>query len=55
MNRTFLPSMADLFDIGEGRMPYLSCLGTGSPTILLEAGDECELFQWSRVVGDLIG
>jgi hypothetical protein len=25
MNRTFLPSMADLFDIGEGRMPYLSC------------------------------
>jgi hypothetical protein len=55
MSSTFLLSMADLFDVGGWRMLYPSCWGTGLPTILLEAGDECELFQWSRVVGDLIG
>ena len=32
--------IADTFDIGGGRHLYLECTGTGSPTILLEAGDE---------------
>jgi hypothetical protein len=32
--------LAGSFDIGGGRELYLECLGSGSPTILLEAGDE---------------
>lgn len=27
-----------LYDVGEGRQLYLSCVGTGSPTVVLESG-----------------
>ena len=29
-----------LFDIGDGRSLYVRCTGTGSPTVILEAGDD---------------
>jgi pimeloyl-ACP methyl ester carboxylesterase len=43
------------FDIGDGRELYLRCNGTGSPTILLEAGDESDVSEWSLVMPGLIG
>jgi hypothetical protein len=42
------------FDIGDGRELYLRCNGTGSPTILLEAGDESDVSQWNLVMPGLI-
>jgi pimeloyl-ACP methyl ester carboxylesterase len=42
------------FDIGGGRELYLRCSGTGSPTILLEAGDESDVSQWSLVMPGLV-
>lgn len=38
------------FDVGDGRMLYLRCDGSGSPTVLLEAGDQSDLSQWRSVV-----
>jgi pimeloyl-ACP methyl ester carboxylesterase len=38
-----------LVDIGGGRTLYVACSGSGSPTILLESGDESDLNQWRRV------
>ena len=43
----------DRFDIGDGQLLHLRCKGSGSPTILLEAGDESGMEDWSRVDGDL--
>jgi pimeloyl-ACP methyl ester carboxylesterase len=43
----------DRFDVGDGRLLHLRCKGTGSPTILLEAGDESGMEDWSLVDGDL--
>ena len=40
---------AGLVDIGGGQMLYLACEGTGSPTILLEAGDESGVTDWRLV------
>ena len=40
-------------DIGDGKTMYLRCAGTGSPTVLLEAGDESGHEDWSKVDGDL--
>lgn len=42
--------IAGLFDIGGGRTLNLFCKGTGSPTILLEAGDESPISQWHLVM-----
>jgi pimeloyl-ACP methyl ester carboxylesterase len=42
--------IAGLFDIGGGRTLNLFCKGTGSPTILLEAGDESPLSEWHLVM-----
>ena len=36
-------------DIGEGRTLYLECAGDGSPTILMEAGDESGVEAWQPV------
>lgn len=41
------------FDIGEGRELYLRCTGSGAPTILLEAGDQSDVSQWSQVAPGL--
>jgi len=38
------------FDIGGGRSLYLQCEGSGSPTILLEAGDQSDIRQWRLVL-----
>jgi pimeloyl-ACP methyl ester carboxylesterase len=47
-------SIARLVDIGGGRELYLSCQGTGTPTILLESGDESDISQWSMVAPALV-
>jgi pimeloyl-ACP methyl ester carboxylesterase len=36
-------------DIGGGRTLYLQCVGSGSPTVLLEAGFGADTFQWQDV------
>lgn len=41
--------VAGLFDIGGGRDLYLTCIGEGSPTVILEAGDESGAEDWSLV------
>ena len=35
-----------MFDVGDGRLLYLSCSGSGSPTILLEAGGGDDSNTW---------
>jgi pimeloyl-ACP methyl ester carboxylesterase len=40
----------ELLDIGDGRRLFVRCSGTGSPTVVLESGDESDQFQWSQVV-----
>jgi hypothetical protein len=45
--------ISQAFDIGGGRHLFLECNGTGSPTILLEAGDEENTFEWSHVAPKL--
>lgn len=46
--------IAGLFDIGGKRTLYMTCEGTGTPTILLEAGDESDISQWRQVMPALI-
>ena len=47
--------ISDTFDVGDGRELYLQCTGSGSPTILLEAGDESGgAHQWFFVMAGLI-
>jgi pimeloyl-ACP methyl ester carboxylesterase len=38
-----------LVAIGEGRSLYLACVGSGSPTVLLEAGLGADTFSWQDV------
>lgn len=50
-----LARIAGTFDIGGGRSLYLECLGSGSPTVLLEAGDgDTGASAWGRVVPSLV-
>jgi pimeloyl-ACP methyl ester carboxylesterase len=42
------------FDIGGGQELYLECQGEGSPTILLEAGDESGREDWASVMPSLV-
>ncbi len=49
-----LDQLSATFDIGDGRELYLRCSGTGSPTILLEAGDEDGVSAWSFVIPGLM-
>ncbi len=37
------------FDIGNGRELFLNCTGSGSPTVILEAGDESPSGEWWEV------
>jgi alpha/beta hydrolase fold len=47
--------IAERFDIGGGQELYLQCEGVGSPTILLEAGDESGAEDWRSVMPGLVG
>jgi hypothetical protein len=47
---TAVEVVSDVVDIGDGRTLYLECAGEGSPTILLEAGDESDVNQWRLVM-----
>jgi pimeloyl-ACP methyl ester carboxylesterase len=38
---------AELFDIGDGRRLYLECRGSGSPTVVLEAGFRTRADVWT--------
>jgi pimeloyl-ACP methyl ester carboxylesterase len=40
-------NFADLIDIGAGRKMYLECSGSGSPTVILEAGYRNDAEIWS--------
>jgi pimeloyl-ACP methyl ester carboxylesterase len=42
-------AIAEAVEIGPGRELFLSCSGTGSPTVLLEAGDESGAAEWAVV------
>lgn len=50
---TAVEVVSDVVDIGDGRTLYLECAGEGSPTILLEAGDESDVNQWRLVMPGL--
>jgi hypothetical protein len=41
------------FDVGDGRMLHMECSGEGSPTVILEAGDESGVEEWSQVMPDV--
>jgi hypothetical protein len=41
--------VARAFDVGGGLKLYVECSGSGKPTILLEAGDQSDMYQWSLV------
>jgi pimeloyl-ACP methyl ester carboxylesterase len=43
-----------LVDIGGGREVFAECDGTGTPTILLESGDESDSTQWNLVYSSLV-
>jgi pimeloyl-ACP methyl ester carboxylesterase len=43
-----------LVDIGGGREVFAECDGTGTPTILLESGDESDSTQWNAVYPSLV-
>jgi pimeloyl-ACP methyl ester carboxylesterase len=50
-----LEQLSDTFDVGGGRELYLRCVGSGSPTILLEAGDaDTGTNGWNPVIPGLI-
>ena len=42
-----------MVEIGDGKELFVECRGEGSPTILLEAGDESGHEDWQAVVADL--
>jgi pimeloyl-ACP methyl ester carboxylesterase len=43
----------ELVDIGGGRHLFVRCSGEGSPTVVLESGDESDQFQWSAVFREI--
>ncbi len=48
-----LPLLEDTFDVGDGRELFIRCRGEGSPTILLEAGDQDDSATWDDVLPPL--
>ena len=38
-----------MVEIGGGRKVYAECAGSGSPTVVLESGDESDHYQWRLV------
>ncbi|MEO7556760.1 MAG: alpha/beta hydrolase [Acidimicrobiales bacterium] len=49
---TGLLTSTGLFDIGGGQHLYVKCEGEGSPTIILEAGDESDSGVWGPAFQD---
>jgi pimeloyl-ACP methyl ester carboxylesterase len=45
---------AELLDIGGGHHVYMECAGVGTPTVLLESGDESDNTQWRQVFPTLV-
>jgi pimeloyl-ACP methyl ester carboxylesterase len=45
---------AKSMDVGGGRHVYMQCMGVGSPTIVLESGDESDNQQWRFVYAKLV-
>lgn len=45
---------AGVVDIGGGRKLYAECSGSGSPTIVLESGDESGISDWRSVLPRLV-
>ena len=43
-------ALSKTFAVGGGQRLHLACLGTGSPTVILEAGDEAGVSAWSPVM-----
>jgi len=50
---TAVAGVSEVVDIGAGRTLYLECVGEGSPTIVLEAGDESGVSDWRLVMPGL--
>ena len=48
-----LPLLEEEVDIGGGRHLFIRCRGEGSPTILLEAGDEDDSSTWRPIRAEL--
>jgi len=46
-------TIANTFEIGAGRELYVECRGMGTPTVLLEAGDESGIEDWHQVMPEL--
>jgi pimeloyl-ACP methyl ester carboxylesterase len=46
-------AFSGLVDIGGGRHLFAICQGAGKPTIILEAGDESDTYQWGQVMPQL--
>jgi hypothetical protein len=42
-------ALSGTFDIGGGHELYVECAGSGKPTIVLEAGDNSDIGQWSPI------
>ena len=47
--------VAGLFDVGDGRQMYLECRGTGSPTVVLIAGQRASAQDWMEVADGVDG
>ncbi len=43
-----------MVDVAPGRQVYVECTGTGSPTVVFEAGDESDVGQWRTVLPGVI-
>jgi len=46
----FLPVPGELYDIGWGQKLYLSCKGSGAPTVILDAPTGLTSDAWGLVV-----
>lgn len=44
------PEVAGTFDVGDGRVLYLQCRGTGSPTVVLISGTGGASDEWTHVL-----
>lgn len=49
------PAIAQTFDVGGGRMMYLECTGSGSPTVVLVAGQRASADDWMGIAQGVSG
>ena len=50
---TAADALSGTFPVGDGRQLFLDCRGEGSPTVILESGDDSGVEEWSLVHSDL--